>query len=43
MISLTQPDRKIGADGQDSENKLVAESTQLLIAWKTEVPKKAGE
>lgn len=43
MFSLTQPDRKMGADGHDSENKLVAESTQLLIAWKTEVPKKAGE
>lgn len=41
MFSLTQPDRKMGADGHDSENKLVAESTQLLIAWKTEVPKKA--
>ncbi|KAM7244645.1 hypothetical protein CapIbe_005253 [Capra ibex] len=38
-----QPDRKMGADGHNSENKLVAESTQLLIAWKTEVPKKAGE
>lgn len=33
----------MGTDGHDSENKLVAESTQLLIAWKTEVPKKAGE
>lgn len=41
MLSLTHPDRKMGADGHDSENKLVAESTQLLIAWKTEVPKKA--
>lgn len=27
MFSLTQPDRKMGADGHDSENKLVAEST----------------